>query len=728
MDELTGSVERITFYNEENGYTVLRLLPDRKGGPAESRDGLVTVTGNLPELAPGEHLKLSGDWTHHPKHGAQFNAQTLEQTLPATTEGLRRYLASGLLRGIGPKIADRIVEHFGMQTFEILEEHPARLLEVADIGPKRSKLILAAWQEQKQIKDIMLFLYTHGVTTNLAIKIYKQYGDRSLQVVQSDPYQLARDIYGVGFRTADKIAVALGLPADHPTRIEAGLVYLLEEQVNEGHVFLPRSILIQKSTELLQVSPQLAEPGLTALVESEHIVLEEQPGNELPGGEDDRAVYLAQHYFAEVGTANRLLGLASALPGRLSDIPPLFVQNIAELSPEQNAALKTTLSHPVSILTGGPGTGKTTALKALIAAVESAGKRFALASPTGRAAKRLSEATGRKASTLHRLLDFSPTRGFVFNAENPLPLDLLVVDEASMLDTLLANSLFKALEPGTHILLVGDVDQLPSVGAGDVLRDVIDSGLFPVTRLSTIFRQAADSHIITNAHLINRGESPDFPKQSGDFFRFPANSPEEAAQWVVDLVTARIPERFGLAPADIQVLAPMYRGPAGITMLNERLQAALNPPSPIKAERRLFGTLFRPGDKVMQIRNDYDKLVFNGDIGHLRSISAEDHTLTVDFEGRPVEYGFSEADQLVLAYAISVHKAQGSEFPAVVLPLLTQHYMMLQRNLLYTAITRARKLCILVSNPKTIAIAVKTNPVANRWTGLDWRLKHSNSI
>ncbi len=723
MDSLTGSVERITFYNDENGYTVLRLAPDRAGLPAAGRDGLITVIGNLPELALGEHLKLEGEWTQHPKHGAQFNAQRIEQTRPATIEGLRRYLASGLLRGIGPKLAERIVERFGADTLDIIEKQPQRLREVADIGPKRSKLILAAWEEQKQVKEIMLFLHAHGVSTNLAIKIYKQYGDKALAIVQENPYQLARDIYGVGFITADKIARALGLPTDHPTRIEAGVMYLLEEQSNEGHTFLPRLTLIEKCAALLGVPDTLIEPAFASLHAAELVMPARIPLPDDPTPAADNVLYLTRFYYAELGVANRLTELAAALPGRLTDIPALFTPITAELSAEQQAAIHTALAQPVSILTGGPGTGKTTALKALIAAVEGAGKRYALVSPTGRASKRLSEATGRPASTIHRLLDFSPTRGFIYNAENPLPLDLLVVDEVSMLDILLANSLFKAIEPGTHILLVGDVDQLPSVGAGDVLRDLIDSQHIPITRLQAIFRQAADSHIILNAHRINQGQPPEFPKDGQDFFRFPADTPEQAADWVVKLVTERIPERFQLDPlTEIQVLAPMYRGPAGITLLNERLQTALNPGSAIKPERRLFGTLFRKGDKVMQTRNDYDKQVFNGDIGRLRDISTEDHLLVVDFEGRGVEYAYNEADQLVLAYAVSVHKAQGSEFPAVVLPLLTQHYLMLQRNLLYTAITRARRLCVLVSNPKTLAIAVKNNPVANRWTGLDWRL------
>ena len=440
------------------------------------------------------------------------------------------------------------------------------------------------------------------------------------------------------------------------------------------------------------------------------------------------AIYLPPYYYAEVGAANHLHQLLNVLPSRLSDIPPELTPLDQGLNEGQQAAIRTALSSPVSVLTGGPGTGKTTAIKALIAAVEGAGKRYAMASPTGRAAKRLAEASGRPASTIHRLLEYTPPKGFRYNADNPLRLDLLVVDEASMLDIILANSLLRALEAGTHLLLVGDVDQLPSVGAGDVLRDIIDSQLCPVTRLETIFRQAAGSDIIDNAHRINHGHMPLFEGNSRDFFRFPAQTPEQAADWIEDLVTDRIPKKFSISPGDIQVLAPMYRGAAGIHALNERLQRVLNPGSPLKPERRLSGQLFRSGDRVMQTRNDYDKQVFNGDIGHIKDISSEEHTLTVEFEGRAVPYTWNEADQLVLAYAVSVHKAQGSEFPAVVMPLLTHHYMMLQRNLLYTAVTRAERLCVLVTNPKALAIAVKNNQVAQRHTWLDGRLAALNKM
>ncbi len=740
MDTLTGSVERVTFYNSENGYSVLRLRPERAHRmPGISRDGLATVVGNLPEITPGEHLRLSGRWVNHPKHGLQFEVEICEQALPATVAGIRRYLGSGLVKGIGPRLAERIVAQFGAGTLEVIESQPGRLRQVPDIGPKRAALIARAWEEQKQVKEIMLFLHGHGVSTNLAIKIYKQYGDQALGVVRSDPYRLARDIYGVGFKTADRIAQALGLPPDHPSRVEAGIVYSLNEMTEDGHVYTPRQALAERAVDLLQVAPDLIDPALERLAQDDRVRQEALPlppqaaapsgesGHsvaELPGEYSLPAVYLTPLYFSEVGVAERLRQLAYALPFRLSDVPPAFVALDPQLSDGQVAAVRTAISHPLSVLTGGPGTGKTTALRALIAALESAGKRCLLASPTGRAAKRLSEATGRPASTVHRLLGFAPGEGFKHNAENPLPADLVVVDEASMLDLSLAFNLLKGLQPGTHLLLVGDVDQLPSVGAGDVLRDVIASGIAPVTRLTVIFRQAAGSHIITNAHRINQGHMPVFLKEAGDFFLFPAETPDEAASWVQELVCQRIPAKFGLHPLrDIQVLAPMYRGPAGVHALNERLQASLNPPAPSRPEKALYGQTYRTGDKVMQVQNNYDKDVFNGDIGLVARLDPVDQTLSVDFEGRGVDYDWSEADQLSLAYAVSVHKGQGSEFPAVVIPLLTAHYLMLQRNLLYTATTRAKRLCVLVGSRKAIGIAVRNNQVAHRYTALDWRLK-----
>ncbi len=740
LDQLSGSVERITYYNPENGYSVVRLRPENKKIPGLSRTGLATIVGNLPELSPGEHLRLKGQWVNHPRHGMQFKVEICEQSFPATVVGIKRYLGSGLIRGIGDRLAERIVDHFGEDTLDIIDGNIERLQEVPDIGPKRYRLIAHAWAEQRQVKEIMLFLHGHEVSTNLAIKIYKEYGDESLRVVRENPYQLAQDIYGVGFKTADRLAQDLGLPSDHPARIEAGLIYALNEMVDDGHVYSPRQTLITRATELLGLNTDLIPPALDRLVQVDRIRLDLFPTpaqtiNVTPESEplaalrEEPAVYLTPFFHGETGVAERLSALAGALPSRLSDLPPAFVTLPPDLSSEQAQAIKAALSHPVTVLTGGPGTGKTTAIKALIAAAEGAGKRAALCAPTGRAAKRLSEATGRPASTIHRMLGFSPREGFKHNPENPLAIDLLVVDEVSMLDLLLANNLLKALDPGTHLLLVGDVDQLPSVGAGDVLRDVIASDIGPVTTLTQIFRQASDSLIITNAHRINQGEQPVFSPADpeagaqNDFFLFPADSAEAAADWVVDVVCDRIPERFSYNPIEqIQVLAPMYRGPAGVHALNARLQEKLNPRGVLKPERTLYGQVFRPGDKVMQTQNNYDKDVFNGDIGQVDSLSIIDHTLTIDYEGRRVEYDWSEGDQLVLAYAISVHKSQGAEFPVVVMPVLTQHYLMLQRNLLYTGVTRAKELCVLVGNRRAIAIAVRNNKVAHRHTALNWRL------
>lgn len=798
MDTLIGSVERITYYNPENGYSVLRLRPERGRMAGMDREGLVTVTGNLPEISAGEHLRLSGQWRNHPKHGLQFQIEVCEQTVPATIEGIQRYLGSGLIKGIGPRLAERIVAHFGKATLEIIESQPGRLQEVEDIGPKRSGLIGKAWEEQKQVKEIMLFLHSYGISTNLAVKIYKEYGEQALQIVKTDPYRLARDIYGIGFKTADKIAQAIGLPADHPQRLEAGVVYALSQATDDGHVYTPAGRLVEQAAALLGVTAELISPAIERLKVEERVREEQVPytmkkgnherhkthgNNEFTGPPEDgledsdmvdrdtggvrekgavygqAAIYLTPLFYSESGSAEKLRDLAKEILTRLSDLPPAFIQLDPDLSIEQQSAIRTALSQPVSVLTGGPGTGKTTALRALIAVMEMAHKSYALASPTGRAAKRLSQATGQPASTIHRLLGFSPREGFKYNENNPLNVDLLVIDEASMLDLVLAYHLLKALRPGTHLLLVGDVDQLPSVGAGDVLRDVIASELAPVTRLSQIFRQAANSQIITNAHRINRSEFPIFstPEKEiasqgtlattmrgkiashsslamtmgdangaprGDFFFFNAETPEAAAEWVRELVCQRIPSRFGFHPTrEIQVLAPIYRGAAGVTALNEALQASLNPSNPLKPEKRLFGQLLRPGDKVMQIQNNYDKDVYNGDIGYLAQLDTVEQNLTVEFEERRVTYEWSEADQLMLAYAVSVHKSQGAEFPAVVIPLLTQHYLMLQRNLLYTAVTRARKLCVLVGSRQAIGMAVRNNKVAERYSALSYRLR-----
>lgn len=741
MDTLSGSVERITYYNPENGYTVLRLRPEHQkaihAAPKSSlsADGLATVVGNLPEVSPGEFLQLQGQWSRHPTHGSQFKAEVCEQTLPATITGIQGYLGSGMIKGIGPKLAGRIVGKFKEDTFEVIEQTPGRLLEIPGIGMDRTDKITKAWQEQKQVKEIMVFLHGHGVSTNLAVKIYKTYGDQSLEIVQQNPYQLERDIYGVGFKTADKLARALGLPADHPSRIEAGIVFALNEMINNGHVFVPRETLGQRAVELLDVPEDLISPALDRLAQEERIRADMVPLNNkrLEKGKsavgeaaalyNSSVIYLTPLYFGEKGVAERLKALVSSFSAARVMNHALFADE--QLSDEQQSGIQMALTHPVSVLTGGPGTGKTTCLKALINTLETQGMTYALASPTGRAAKRLSEATGRPARTIHRLLDYSPLEGFKHNEENPLEVDFLIVDEASMLDLLLTNHLLKAVQPGTRLLFVGDVDQLPSVGAGDVLRDLIDSRIVPVTRLNTIYRQAAHSMIITNAHRINQGKFPDFPKggNEGDFFLFPAEDAAAAADWIIRIVTERIPQKFGFdAIHDIQVMAPIYRGPAGVIALNDRLQEKINPPANNKPERRLFGTVFRLGDKVMQTQNNYDKDVYNGDIGFIQSIDVIEQNLTVHFDGRTTAFDWSEADQLSLAYVISVHKSQGSEFPVVVMPIVSQHYTMLQRNLLYTAITRARQLCVLAGSRRAVQMAVQNNKVTQRFTALEWRL------
>ena len=720
MDQLEGTVERITYFNPENGYSVVRLKPVR------GLD-LVTLVGNLPELTPGEHVRLLGQWISHAEYGQQFRVERCEQTLPATVEGIRRYLGSGLIKGVGPKTADRIVQAFGAETLAVIDTEPQRLREVPDIGPKRYRLICEAWDTQKHIKEVMVFLQGHGISTGLAVKIYKHYGDDSLSVVQTNPYRLAVDIWGIGFRTADKIARALGLPPDAPSRLEAGLAHVLSEMADDGHVFSPEPDLLRAATELLEVPAENLPAALDRLISARRVAREALPDLPAP------AVYLMPFYQAEVHVAERLQALLQSPISRLADLSRLDWaaelakaggENSIELSPEQRQAVQSALTHKVSVLTGGPGTGKTTTLRALIRVLERRQHPVALASPTGRAAKRLSEATGRPAQTLHRLLGFSPTGGFEHNEQQRLPAHMIVVDEVSMLDLILTNNLLKAVDPAAHVLFVGDVDQLPSVGAGNVLRDLVGSGQVPVIRLGTIFRQAASSHIITNAHRINSGQPPVFDRDSSDFFLFAEEDPEAAAQRVVEVVRDRIPRKFGLDPLkDVQVLAPMHRGAAGVANLNLLLQAALNPPAASKSERLLAGRTFRAGDRVMQIRNNYQKEAFNGDIGRLEAVDAENQTLTAVFDSRPVVYEWSEADELVHAFAVSIHKAQGSEFPAVVVPMLTQHYVMLQRNLLYTAITRARKLCVLVGTRKAIAMAVRNAEVARRWSGLAVRLR-----
>jgi ATP-dependent exoDNAse (exonuclease V) alpha subunit len=1102
LEELKGTVERITYYSEEDGYTVARFQP-------EGQSDLVTVVGNLMSVNAGESLRLEGFWTSHPQYGRQFKVMNYQTVLPATVEGIRKYLGSGLIKGVGPVTAKRIVKRFGQDTLDIIEHHPHRLREVLGVGKKRVEMITRAWEEQKHIKEVMLFLQSHDVSTSLAVKIYKHYGDAALDVVREDPYRLARDIYGIGFLTADKIAQKLGLPTDSPQRVAAGIAYVLSQLADDGHVYAPQGRLVREATEILDVPSDLVEEGVTHLEEEEQVhreeityAIQDQPGVAI---KEERAVYLLPFYYGEVGVANRLRTLINVERSRLAFYQSanwervfahLAERTCQPLNAKQQEVVRTALTNKVTVLTGGPGTGKTTTVRTIIRLLEARKRSYALASPTGRAAKRLSEATGREAKTVHRLLEFSPQKGFQRNEDHPLDVDMVIVDEAcltyrqpvlladgtwrhignivserapvevlsynfetgrvepkrvvnwfryprkspflrinagrshslrsariikatprhkiatpsgwvkaedlrvgdkvlvrgrflspfqrsfalgsllgdthintrkgksphlqfvhgedqieylrfkaavfchhilsgptdhssgyvphksvwsvhtqaiddlvwmyelcypqgkktvsdewlslvdevglaawflddgsiqrpkpgrhealrprrkpfrsrspyallhtegfslaeqktiqrwfaqrwglhprinedgkghyflrftvsetvklldlvrlytpqcmqwkvggeccfvppdeeppevapfvvqsielwepatsghrryvydievednhnyfagnilvsnSMLDLLLTNHLLKAIDPVSHLLLVGDVDQLPSVGAGNVLRDIIASGQVVVVRLEEIFRQAEGSLIVANAHRINHGQMPIFAKGAKDFFLFVEEDPEKAADLVVDLVKTRIPRKFGYHPVDdIQVLSPMYRGAVGVSNLNARLQEALNPPSLAKSERRLAGRLFRLGDKVMQTRNNYDKEVYNGDIGRVVRLDLENQIMVVRIDDRPVPYEFSELDELVHAFAVSVHKSQGSEYPAVVIPVLTQHYLMLQRNLLYTAVTRAKELVVLVGTKKAIGIAVRNDKIAHRHTALDVRLR-----
>jgi exodeoxyribonuclease V alpha subunit len=729
LTTLAGVVERITYTNPENGYTVARFKADRQFG-------LVTVVGALADVHPGARLKLEGRWKTHPRFGEQFELVRYTEEAPATVEGIRRYLGSGLIKGVGPVMAGRIAEKFGPYALDIIEEDVERLAEVEGIGPKRIKMITVAWEAQKQIKEIMLFLQTHQVSTGLAVKIYKTYGDKAIEVVKNTPYRLARDIYGIGFLTADQIARNIGIPVDAPQRISAGIEHTLNQMADQGHVFAPRTHLTEAAVKILEVTAAQVETQIDALAVEERVKIEPitLPGATDPG--ETPAVYLAPFYYAETGVTRRIKQLQAASDSRLAvfrdiewdvafDWLASNQQSGVNLADKQRQAVRMALSHKLSILTGGPGTGKTSTVRAILRLLHSKGRHALLAAPTGRAAKRLAESTGQEAKTIHRLLEVNPSEGFKFqrNQDNPLEGDLLILDECSMIDLILMNNVLKAVPPQMHLLLVGDADQLPSVGAGNVLHDLIDSRKIPVTRLDVIFRQAADSTIITNAHRINAGEMPVFPKDRHDFYFFGKEDAEEAAELLVDIVARRIPQKFGVPVENIQVLTPMHRGVVGARLLNDRLQARLNPLQYAKAEYRSGTRLFRVGDRVLQLRNNYDKDVFNGDIGRIEQIDLENGELWINFEERRVNYEFSDLDELALAYALTVHKSQGSEYPVVILPLLTQHYLLLQRNLLYTGITRAKKMVIVVGTRKAIAMAVKNNKIAARWTALSERLQ-----
>ena len=718
MDRLRCVVERVTYQNETNGYSVIKC---RAKGYAD----LITVVGSMPEVHVGSVLTLSGEWTVNPKFGRQFTVSGFEETLPATVYGIEKYLGSGLVKGIGPKFAARIVRAFGAETLNVIEEDPDALLRVPGIGKLRVERIKKSWDEQKEIKNIMLFLQGHDVSTTHATKIYKTYGSDSIRVVKENPYRLADDIWGIGFRTADTIAEKLGVEKETAVRLRSGLLYTLNRLSDEGHCYARRDQLLKTGAELLAVEESVLPAVLDEMVRQDDVKTEMIDGEDSAPGET--AVYLPPFWFAETGTAKRLKQIFSS-PASVKVKPQGLEERIRRVTglnydPAQMDAIRCAAGSKILILTGGPGTGKTTTTLGILTAFRQAGAKILLAAPTGRAAKRLSETTGMEARTIHRLLEFKPPEGCQKNEQNPLEGDVLILDECSMIDIMLMYSLLKAVPDSMTLIFVGDVDQLPSVGAGNVLRDLIDAGVFPVVRLTKIFRQAAASRIITNAHRINRGRMPDLSngKQS-DFFFLEEEDPETAAQEIVRLVKERLPRAYGTR--DIQVLTPMQRGAVGAANLNQVLQAALNAEA---AGLRRGGTDYRLHDKVMQIRNNYDKEVFNGDIGTVCRVNTEDRELTVSFDGREVLYDVTELDELVLAYAATVHKSQGSEYPIVVMPVLMTHYVMLQRNLVYTGVTRAKKLMVMIGSTKALALAVRNVTVTRRNTMLKERLKNPAS-
>ncbi|AOP45775.1 SF1B family DNA helicase RecD2 [Streptomyces lydicus] len=724
-----GVLERITYANEESGYTVARVDTGRGSGD------LLTVVGALLGAQPGESLRMEGRWGSHPQYGKQFHCDNYTTVLPATIQGIRRYLGSGLIKGIGPRIADRIVEHFGTDTLDVIEREPARLVEVPGLGPKRTKLIGAAWEEQKAIKEVMVFLQGVGVSTSIAVRIYKKYADASISVVRNQPYRLAADVWGIGFLTADRIAQAVGIPHDSPDRVKAGLQYALSQSTDQGHCFLPEEQLIADAVKLLQVDTGLVIDCLGELAADPEGVVREK----VPTGQDGApvtAVYLVPFHRAEISLAGRLTRLLRTEDDRMpafrdvvwdKALAWLARRTGAELAPEQREAVRLALTQKVAVLTGGPGCGKSFTVRSVVELARAKQAKVVLAAPTGRAAKRLSELTGADASTVHRLLELKPGGDAAYDADHPLDADLVVVDEASMLDLLLANKLVKAVPPGAHLLLVGDVDQLPSVGAGEVLRDLLaEPATVPAVRLTRIFRQAQESGVVANAHRINSGVPP-LTSGLTDFFLFAEEDNEEAGRLAVDVAARRIPAKFGLDPRrDVQVLTPMHRGPAGAGALNGLLQQAVTPARPDLPERRFGGRVFRVGDKVTQIRNNYEKGrngVFNGTVGVVTALDSDEQRLTVlTDEDEEVPYDFDELDELAHAYAVTIHRSQGSEYPAVVIPVTTSAWMMLQRNLLYTAVTRAKRLVVLVGSRKALGQAVRTVSAGRRCTALAHRL------
>jgi len=739
-ETLIGVIERVTFHNMDSGFAVLRVQ-------AEGRRDLVTVVGNASSIVAGEFIEATGAWTQTRDHGLQFKADSLKSTPPGTVEGIARYLGSGLVKGIGAQYAKRIVETFGENTLNVIDESPQFLSEVKGIGPKRIALIRQSWQEQKAVRGIMVFLQSYGIGTARAVRIYKTYGDRAIEVVRDNPYRLATDIWGVGFQTADQLALKLGLDRNAPQRAQAAVRYVLQELSTQGHVGYPEEGVISEAMNATQIGREIIATAIEhgrnhdeivrdspAMIENSSSGKPKAPVSEtvafgLPLNEN--WLFLKPLFLAELGVARQLHALRRG-PHPLVGVNVVAALGWVErqmklaLADTQRAALEAAATQKVLIVTGGPGVGKTTIVRGVLEIFGAKGLTCTPCAPTGRAAKRLTETTGREAKTIHRLLEFDPSIGrFRRDRENPIDTDLIVVDEASMVDVALMNSLLKAIPPHACLIVVGDVDQLPSVGPGSVLADLIGSGTLPVVRLTEIFRQAGNSHIVRAAHAVNHGEEPQSaPTPTGDFFFIDAATPEAILERLVVMIRERIPARFGLDPLrDVQVLSPMNRTDLGVAALNLKLQEVLNPPEPGKKEVQRYGTTFRVGDKVMQTSNNYTREVFNGDIGRITRVEPVDQEVRVDFDGRDLSYEFGELDELTLAFATTIHKSQGSEYPAVIIPLHTQHYMMLQRNLLYTGITRGRRLVVVVGSRKALSIAVQRQDTARRYTLLRDRLR-----
>lgn len=705
MFKLRCVVERITYQNPDNGYSVMRVK-------VKGYNDLVTLVGNLLEVPAGSVLLCEGNWKVDKRYGNQFVVESWEEVMPATAYGIEKYLGSGLVKGIGPKFAQLIVSRFGLETIDVIETDIERLYEVPGIGKKRVEKIAESWEKQKDIKNVMLFLQGYGVSTAYAAKIYRQYGKESIDTVKANPYKLADDIWGIGFKTADGIATKMGYEKNDLRRCKSGITYTLSRLSEEGHVYAEEEQLLKAAIELLEADEEPIRKAMAEMLQSEDLI------------QDGDALYMPPFYYAEVGTANRLRGLLNYAESNLFqkalDITAISKSSGIEYDEVQAEAIREAIASKVMVLTGGPGTGKTTTTQGIIAALKSMGLSILLAAPTGRAAKRMSEATGMEAKTIHRLLEYNPKDGYKRNDENPLEGDALIVDECSMIDIILMNNLMKALPVNMRLVLVGDIDQLPSVGAGNVLRDIIDSEKIPVIRLTRIFRQAQTSRIVMSAHAINKGQFPDISNgKQTDFFFMQMEEPEQVAETIVKLVKERLPKAYNRPASDIQVLTPMQRGVVGAANLNTALQAVLN--TSLLALNR-SGYSFRQGDRVMQLRNNYDKDVFNGDLGYVEKVNLEDRTLQVDFDGKLVEYEVSELDELTLAYATTIHKAQGSEYPIVVMPVLMTHYVMLQRNLIYTGITRAKKICVLVGTKKALSFAIRNMSVLKRNAKLKERL------